>query len=118
VLPDMSAKIAFLSRKLQPDERKPVPAVRPEAIVKRDGKDVVFVVTGETKPAEKADAAGAKGDSKAAPVSTGKVELTPVTVGAKLGDLVRVEGLAPGTRVVISPPEKLAGGAAVAAVKK
>jgi HlyD family secretion protein len=118
VLPDMSAKIAFLSRKLQPVERKPVPAARPEAIVKRDGKDMVFVVTGETKPGEKPEAVDAKGETKTAPLSTGKVELTPVTVGAKLGDLVRVEGLAPGTRIVISPPEKLASGATVAAVKK
>jgi RND family efflux transporter MFP subunit len=119
VLPDMSAKIAFLSRKLQPVERKPVPAMRPEAIVKRDGKDMVFVIIGETKPAEKASAGDTKGDeTKAAPFSTGKVELTPVTVGAKVGDLVRVEGLPPGTRVVISPPEKLASGATVAAAKK
>ena len=114
----MSAKIAFLSRTLQTAERTPVAAVRPEAIVKRDGKDVVFVVTGETKPAEKSDAAGAKGETKAAPLATGKVELTPVTVGAKVGDLVRIEGLAPGTRVVISPPENLASGATVAAAKK
>ena len=44
VLPDMSAKIAFLSRSLTAEERKPVPAVRPDAIVQRDGRDVVFVV--------------------------------------------------------------------------
>jgi len=115
VLPDMSAKIAFLSRKLEPAERKPLPAVRPEAIVKRDGKDAVFVVDGATKPAEKTDS----GDAKAATSSsTGKVELTPVSVGAKLGDLVRVDGVAPGTRVVISPPEKLLSGATVTAAKK
>ena len=118
VLPDMSAKIAFLSRKLTPVERKPVPATRPESIVKRDGKDMVYVVTGETKPGEKNEPADAKGEAKAAPFSAGKVELTAVTVGAKVGDLVRVEGLAPGTRVVINPPEKLASGAAVAALKK
>ncbi|MBS1135069.1 MAG: efflux transporter periplasmic adaptor subunit, partial [Burkholderiaceae bacterium] len=35
VLPDMSTKVAFLSRSLQPEERKPVPALRPDAIVKR-----------------------------------------------------------------------------------
>jgi HlyD family secretion protein len=38
VLPDMSAKIAFLSRKLAADERQPVPALRPEAIVRADGR--------------------------------------------------------------------------------
>jgi RND family efflux transporter MFP subunit len=118
VLPDMSAKIAFLSRKLQPAERKPVPAMRPEAVVKRDGKDMVFVVTGDTKAAEKTEAADTKGETKAPLISAGKVELTPVSVGAKVGDLVRVDGLAPGTRVVINPPARLASGAAVAAAKK
>ena len=95
VLPDMSAKIAFLSRALTPEERKPVPALRPDAIVKRDGADVVFVV----------DAGGA-------------VKPVPVKAGEKVGDLVRVEGVAPGTRVVANPPERLAAGARVEAAKK
>ena len=94
VLPDMSAKTAFLSRPLKSDERKPVAAVRPEAIVKRDGKDVVFVV--------------GKND---------QVKLTAVTAGEKVGDLVRVD-LAPGTRVVMSPGERLTDGAQIAAAKK
>jgi RND family efflux transporter MFP subunit len=118
VLPDMSAKIAFLSRKLEPAERKPVPAVRPEAIVKRDGKDVVFVVSGDANPVDKGAAGDARSESKAAAFAGGKVELTPVTIGAKVGDLVRVQDLAPGTRVVISPPEKLASGVSVTAAKK
>ena len=94
VLPDMSAKASFLSRPLKPDERAPVAALRPDAIVKRDGKDVVFVV--------------GKDD---------KVKQTPVAVGDKVGDLVRVD-LAPGTRVVIAPAERIADGAAVTAAKK
>lgn len=95
VLPDMSAKIAFLSRALKPEERKPVPALRPDAVVKRDGADVVFVV----------EAAGA-------------VKPVPVKTGDKVGDLVRVEGVAPGTRVVANPPERLAAGSRVEAAKK
>jgi RND family efflux transporter MFP subunit len=95
VLPDMSTKVAFLSRSLQPEERKPVPALRPDAIVKRDGADVVFVV----------DAASI-------------VKPVPVKTGDKVGDLVRVDGVAPGTRVVAAPPERLAAGARVEAVKK
>jgi len=94
VLPDMSAKIAFLSRIPRPEERKPVPALRADAIVKRDG-DVVFVVE---------------------PDNT--VKAVPVKRGDKVGDLVRVEGVAPGTRVVASPPERLAAGARVEAAKK
>lgn len=94
VLPDMSSKIAFLSRPLKPDERTPVAALRPDAIVKRDDKDVVFVV--------------GKDD---------QVKLTPVAVGAKVGDLVRVD-LTPGTRVVIAPTERMTDGATVTAAKK
>ena len=94
VLPDMSAKIAFLSRPLRPDERTPVAALRADAIVKRDGKDMVFVVGKDEQ-----------------------VKLTPVAAGAKVGDLVRVD-LAPGTRVVIAPPDRLVDSATVAAAKK
>ena len=94
VLPDMSAKIAFLSRPLRPDERTPVAALRADAIVKRDGKDMVFVVGKDEQ-----------------------VKLAPVVAGAKVGDLVRVD-LAPGTRVVIAPPDRLVDGATIAAAKK
>ena len=95
VLPDMSTKVAFLSRPLRAEERRAVPALRADAIVKRDGADVVFVV----------DAAST-------------VRPVPVKVGEKVGDLMRVEGVAPGTRVVASPPERLSAGARVEAVKK
>jgi RND family efflux transporter MFP subunit len=99
VLPDMSAKIAFLARPLAAGERKPVPAVRPDAIVRRDGRDVVFVVARE-------GAAGAE-----------RARAQPVKVGERVGDLVGVD-LTPGTRVVAAPGERLADGAAVAPAKK
>jgi hypothetical protein len=95
VLPDMSAKAAFLSRALEPAERKPVPALRAEAIVKRDGQDVVFVVGKD-----------------------GAVSVKPVKPGDKVGELVRIEGLAPGERVVLAPRDDLRAGRAVVAVKK
>jgi hypothetical protein len=107
VLPDMSAKVAFLSRPLQAAERQPVPAVRPEAVVRADGREVVFVV----QPAAAAAARGV--DDKAA--AGGRVVRTPVTTGERVGDLLRVDGLAPGTRVVVSPPPELADGAQVTA---
>ncbi len=100
-LPDMSAKIAFLSRPLTEAERRPVPAVRPEAVIRGDGGEAVFVVQ---------PAAGEKGGAAA-----GKVARTPVKTGDRIGDLVRVEGLAPGTRVVVQPPPQLADGATVVA---
>ncbi len=115
VLPDMSAKIAFLSRPLTPEERKPVAALRPEAIVKRDGRDVVFVVPGASAEAKTGDD---KKDATSASVAGSKAVMTAVSAGAKVGDLVRVDNLPPGTRVVISPTERLADGSAVVAAKK
>jgi RND family efflux transporter MFP subunit len=78
VLPDMSAKVAFLSRRLGPSERSPVAAARPESIVTREGRSFVFVV-----------AAPGSADGPARAV------LTPVRVGVRICDLLRVEGVAP-----------------------
>jgi len=108
-LPDMSAKIAFLSRRLAAGERKPVPALRPEAVVKANGQEFVFVV----QPAE----ASSPGEAEKA-AGGGRAARTAVTTGEKIGDLVRVEGLAPGARVVINPPATLADGATVAPAKR
>ena len=84
ILPEMSAKVAFLEREVQPGEGKPRVALPPASIAKRDGKDVVFVVTGD------------------------KVVQTPVTVGAKLGDMVEVvSGVKAGERIAIKPLDKL-----------
>jgi HlyD family secretion protein len=94
VLPDMSARIAFLSRALTPQERSPVPAVRPEAVVTRDGRELVFVVG-----------------------TDGRAQAMPVTTGGKVGDLVRISGVAPGTRIVAAPSDRVADGARIAAKK-
>jgi HlyD family secretion protein len=110
VLPDMSAKIAFLSRKLEASERRSVPALRPEAIVRADGQEAVFVV----QPA--AGSPAKDGSEKAA--TGGRVSRTAIKTGDRIGDLVRIDGLAPGTRVVVNPPANLADGALVAAAKR
>lgn len=94
VLPDMSAKVSFLSRELKADERKPVTAVQPAAIVKRDGKDVVFLI-----------------DNNVA-------RMAPVTMGGKVGDLVQVSGVKSGDKIVLKPSEKVKDGVAVAVLKK
>jgi RND family efflux transporter MFP subunit len=99
VLPDMSAKVAFLSRRLESSERSPVAAVRPEAIVTRGGKSYVFVVRAD------------KGEAAA------RAAMTEVRVGSRIGDMVRVEGVTAGTRIVIGAPNNLADGALVAAQK-
>lgn len=125
VLPDMSAKVAFLSRKLQPEDRKPVAALRPEAIVRRDGKDYVYVVAPAGGAEGRIDgksstpvADASKAPAQGAGAQAGRATLTPVTLGPKVGDLVRVDNLAPGTRVVISPPANLDDGKLVAPAKK
>jgi RND family efflux transporter MFP subunit len=94
VLPDMSAKVAFLQRAPLPEERKPVLAVRPEAIAKRGDRPVLFVIDGAN------------------------VRETPVTLSRKLGDLVEITGAKAGDKVALSPPDRLRDGASVTLLKK
>lgn len=94
VLPDMSAKIAFLSKPVPPEDNKAQTAVQPSAVVERDGKPVVFVV------------------------ADGKATQVPVTRGAKIGELVAVQGVKPGDVVVLAPADKLSDGAKVTVTKK
>jgi HlyD family secretion protein len=95
VLPDMSAKVAFLQRAPSADERKPVTAVQPAAVVKRDGKDVAFVI-----------------DEK------NIARMVAVTTSGKLGDLVQVSGIKPGDKIALKPDEKLKDGGEVVISKK
>lgn len=94
VLPDMSAKVSFLTRPLTEAEKAPVTAVQSSAVTKRDGKDVVFVIENDI------------------------AKQTAIVVAGKIGDLLQVSGVKPGEKVVISPSEKLKNGAAVAIAKK
>jgi len=95
VLPDMSAKVAFLERAPKDDERAAVIAVRPEALAKRGDRSVLFVLGGDNR-----------------------VRQVPVSVARKLGDLVEITGAKAGDKVVLAPPEKLQDGATVAIAKK
>ena len=84
VLPEMSAKVAFLERPVGAGEATPRVALPPAAVVTRDGKSCVFVVTGD------------------------RAVLTPVSLGARVGDLVQViSGVKAGTRIATKPLEKL-----------
>jgi RND family efflux transporter MFP subunit len=90
VLPEMSAKVSFLSQPVTPEQQKPVVAVNEAAIVQRDGRSVVFVVR----------------DAHAVAV--------PVTTGTKIGDTVAIEGgVKPGEKAVQKPDATLANGAIV-----
>jgi len=89
VVPDMAAKVAFLERALGAAERQPVPAVPKSALVERDGAKYVFLV------------------------KEGRARRVKVEGARALGDLVQVDGVALGDKVVIRPPARLADGAPV-----
>lgn len=90
ILPDMSAKVAFLSRSLSEAQRVPVTAVSRRALRRRGANLVVFRIEGE------------------------RARETPVEVGQELGDWAEVRaGLALGDRVVLDPPESLRSGSRV-----
>jgi len=94
VLPEMSAKVAFLEKETPESERAARTAVQPAAIVERAGATVMFVVR----------------DGKAVQVA--------VKSGMKIGELVEVTGVAAGDKVVVRPPEKLRDGSPVATASK
>ncbi len=84
ILPEMSAKVAFLSREVKKEEEKPKTAVSQKAIVDNGGKKFLFVV------------------------KKNRVKLTPVTLGTSLGDMVEIlDGAVSGDRVVANPPKTL-----------
>ncbi len=87
ILPEMSAKVAFLSRPLRGDEENPRLMVNPKALRPQNGKFVAFVLRDQ------------------------KVQAVPVEVGPTLGDLVEVlAGLQEGDKVVLQPPPNLRSG--------
>jgi len=95
ILPDMSAKVAFLSQEVPADQRSARPAVSATAIVEREGRSVVFAVRSD------------------------KVSATPIHTGRNLGDLVEVtQGLQPGDKVVLRPSPKLRDGMTVRVATK
>ncbi|MEO8847099.1 MAG: efflux RND transporter periplasmic adaptor subunit [Casimicrobiaceae bacterium] len=90
ILPEMSAKVAFLSQEVSAEQQKPLIAVATGAITQRDGRATVFVVDNDHATA------------------------VTVTTGAKIGDVTAVSGaLKPGQRVVLKPAAELVTGARV-----
>ena len=90
VLPDMSAKVAFLTQAIDPTQNKPVVALTKKALAQRDGQAVVFVV------------------------DKGVAKQTRITPGNAIGDLLEIKaGLKGGETVVINPASELKDGARV-----
>lgn len=87
VLPEMSAKVAFLSEPKADQGGAPIVTVNPGAIVTREDQKVAFRIRQD------------------------QVEKVLVETGGSLGSQVEVkQGLKPGDRVVLNPPENLAPG--------
>ena len=87
MLPDMSAKVSFLSRNLKTEERKPRLAVNGSALVGKTDQTHIFVLQGN------------------------HVQETSVQTGVKLGDMIEIiSGLKSGDRVVINPPKGMKNG--------
>lgn len=95
MLPDMSVKVAFLSRPLTAEEQTPRLAASHAALISRADRTWVFLVQGD------------------------RVKETPVTVGPKLGDMVEIlSGLNSGDRVVLKPPKRLKNGTKIKIAEK
>lgn len=96
ILPEMSAKVAFLSQAPGPGDERPVTAVNPKAVVQRVGQSLEWRIADD------------------------RVQAVPVTTGRTLGDALEITGqaLKPGDRLVLSPPPSLADGARVVVAGK
>jgi len=90
ILPEMSAKVAFLSRELRPEEEKPLKAIPSSSVISRGGRSVVLVLEGE------------------------RVLEKSVRTGRRLDTMTEIlEGLQPEDKIVLDPGNKLKSGARV-----
>jgi multidrug efflux pump subunit AcrA (membrane-fusion protein) len=84
ILPEMSAKVAFLSRQVQPGDQKSLIAVNKEAVITREKQKYAFLVNGRY------------------------VVETPISAGSESGGMIEIlKGLKPGDKVAVSPLDKL-----------
>jgi RND family efflux transporter MFP subunit len=94
ILPEMSAKVAFLEREASSRDQQPLIAVNPSAVVTSGGQTGVYLIKDD------------------------HVVFTPVTVGEKLGDFVAVSGVKSGDKIAMRPLEKLKNGAKISLPEK
>ncbi len=95
ILPEMSAKVAFLQRPVSPGEQRPRLAVDRRSVVMRNNEKAVFLVQGD------------------------KAALIPVKAGEQLGDTVEIlGGLHAGDRIITKPSEGLKNGATIKIAEK
>ena len=95
ILPEMSAKVAFLERTINDRELTPRTAISPESLISRDGKRAVFVIR------------------------DGIALETQVTTGENIGDLLEVlSGVKAGEKIVRKPTDKLRNGSKIKVAEK
>lgn len=88
ILPEMSAKIAFLDKGMADNDRQPLTVVHQDALVSRNGQSGVFVL------------------------ADGHARWQPVSAGRKINDLLVVDGanLKVGDKVVAKPADSIKEG--------
>ena len=95
VLPEMSAKVAFLARPPTDDERASFLAAPAAAVVERNGRPIVFWVQGDN------------------------VREAAVQVGRRFGEMVELkEGPPVGSRIGLAPLERLKDGVRISIAKQ
>ncbi len=95
ILPEMSAKVAFLKRTVTEKEQIPIKAVPVSAIVKYKGHDSVYVFVDNHVKGKK------------------------IETGRRLDNMVEIiSGLETGDRIVISPPDKIKDGKKVKIIEE
>jgi RND family efflux transporter MFP subunit len=90
ILPEMSAKVAFLQRPVQPGEQRPRLAVSRASIVTRNHRQVVLRI------------------------QKNRAVETPVKTGILSGDMIEVlDGIRAGDRIIVRPTDALKDGAKI-----
>ena len=95
IIPEMSAKVAFLKRTVTEKEQIPIKAVAASAIVKYNEHDSVYVLVGN------------------------RVKEKRIETGRRLDNMVEIiSGLEAGDRIVMSPPDKIKDGKKVKIIEE
>ncbi|HHT9111229.1 MAG TPA: efflux RND transporter periplasmic adaptor subunit [Candidatus Brocadiaceae bacterium] len=95
VLPEMSARVAFLERPVSPDEQKPKTVLNANAVTEHTGKPFVFLVK----------------DNHAVK--------TPLVTGILIDNMIEVlQGVKPGDTVIVNPPNRLKNGSGITIQEK
>jgi multidrug efflux pump subunit AcrA (membrane-fusion protein) len=95
ILPEMSARVAFLERRVAANETLPRTAVNPAALVKQGNRSVLYLI------------------------KDGRAMETTVTTGAHIGDQVEIlSGAKAGDKVALKPLDRLKNGSRIKTAEK